>query len=680
MELTQHVHLGGPGKGGANTVSEELGAPGDESKNPTDLAKQDPNYWKDPADAERAKLSGPQTPLLQPAKADDVRTGKPTVHEITHSGAAVAWESPRAQLLSQADGETIAGYTVSYVTLLKGAKPATITVNGSSYTQAYIGNLSPNTAYNVSVITNYAGGEVSSDATVFNTLSSYPSKMVEAPTVSEVEYEDVLLKWTPPKSNGIPITKYILSQAIDTSDFTAVTNSQGAPLEYTPTNEPFFRVSGLSPGTQYRFKVAAVNTIGTGPVSDASTPVKTKLVGVPLASKKVEFDKLGKSKHSLLLNFDAANSRGAEVLQYSFYLKKLVQNVTSNGTRFFTEGVGAFKLASSEPVNTLQTNDDGKSFTHRIENLKVGSGYAVKIEADNRFGRGVQSAAAFDDTVGGVPTPPREVRVLEINSTWVKMKWDAPRQDNGANVVGYRIQQETAGRGGFASIVADTQDVPASDYDPEKRELKVSDLKYGGVAYQWRVFAISSYGVSKPAYSTQIVTAFDRLLDNEKAVAAQFGLDSMDGIVQKNTVCNQKRMKAEVAKRQAETETANCFVARRVARQETLKYKSDVRSAKEQAKSKINACLADARLRIENEKILANKREEAIKKIAREKVLSKEALVQSTTEEVENQRKIVLTKQLKIDKLKEEVHKMRRDGCKLGIEEWCKDPDDSDTD
>ena len=80
----------------------------------------------------------------------------------------------------------------------------------------------------------------------------------------------VTVSWTAPANAGPPITGYVVTPYIG-----------GAPqtpklVAPTPTNTVF---TGLTNGTAYTFKVAAVNTAGTGPQSPASAAVTRAPVG-----------------------------------------------------------------------------------------------------------------------------------------------------------------------------------------------------------------------------------------------------------------------------------------------------------------------------------------------------------------------------------------------------------------
>ena len=88
-----------------------------------------------------------------------------------------------------------------------------------------------------------------------------------APTIGSVSAGDsaATVNWTAPASNGgNAITGYVVTPYIAGVAQTAQTFSSTATTE---------TVTGLTPGTSYTFKVAAVNAAGTGPASAASAAV-----------------------------------------------------------------------------------------------------------------------------------------------------------------------------------------------------------------------------------------------------------------------------------------------------------------------------------------------------------------------------------------------------------------------
>ncbi len=94
-----------------------------------------------------------------------------------------------------------------------------------------------------------------------------PYALPGAPTIGAVSAGDsaATVNWTAPSSNGgSAITGYVVTPYIAGVAQTAQTFSSAATSE---------SVTGLTPGTSYTFKVAAVNAAGTGPASAASAAV-----------------------------------------------------------------------------------------------------------------------------------------------------------------------------------------------------------------------------------------------------------------------------------------------------------------------------------------------------------------------------------------------------------------------
>ncbi len=104
--------------------------------------------------------------------------------------------------------------------------------------------------------------------------AAFPATVPGVPTIGTAEagVNQATVAWTAPISNGgSPITGYVVTPYIGFSPQPSV------PFNSTATTET---VTGLTHGVTYRFKVAAVNGIGTGPSSKVSNPV-TPVVTAP---------------------------------------------------------------------------------------------------------------------------------------------------------------------------------------------------------------------------------------------------------------------------------------------------------------------------------------------------------------------------------------------------------------
>jgi hypothetical protein len=76
----------------------------------------------------------------------------------------------------------------------------------------------------------------------------------------------VKLTWTTPPANGSAIRDYIIQWSIDGTTWSTVNDGVSTARSYV--------VARLTNGTQYRFRLAAVNAVGQGPWSSivSATP------------------------------------------------------------------------------------------------------------------------------------------------------------------------------------------------------------------------------------------------------------------------------------------------------------------------------------------------------------------------------------------------------------------------
>ena len=194
--------------------------------------------------------------------------------------------------------------------------------------------------------------------------------------------EQVTLNWTAPASNGGEmITGYEYEQ-----------NGSGAWIS-TGGTAPSATVTGLMNGLSYRFKVRALNSVGAGAASAASSSVTpARAPDAPTSLNATVSDQ------SVVLIWAAPASNGAAILRYEYELD-------FSGT---------------------WTSTGGKAPSTTVRNLTNGQSYTFRVRAVNRVGEsaasGSQSATptatlVAPDTPFGLSATPGNQRVM---LSWVQ--------------------------------------------------------------------------------------------------------------------------------------------------------------------------------------------------------------------------------------------------------------------
>jgi len=194
--------------------------------------------------------------------SDATVPGAPTVGvavKLTSTSARIPFTPP-----ASTGGASISSYTVT-------STPGNIVGSGSTSPITVLG-LTPATSYTFKVVaTNYVGDGTQSAASNSITTDATDVYVPGAPTVgtgTKTGSTTATLAFTAPASNGgAAILGYIgtATQTGATPPAGIIATSTTSPITFT----------GLTPATHYTFKVAAINSVGTGPQSDASNIVNT---------------------------------------------------------------------------------------------------------------------------------------------------------------------------------------------------------------------------------------------------------------------------------------------------------------------------------------------------------------------------------------------------------------------
>jgi len=267
----------------------------------------------------------------------------------------------------------------------------------------------------------------------------------------------VALSWSAPASDGgSAITAYRVTPYVGGVAQTPLPTGS-ASTSYT--------VTGLTNGTAYTFRVAAINAVGTGPDSAASAAV-TPVAGAPGAPTGVSGTA---GNGQVAVSWTAPSSNGGSAI---------------TGYRV-TPYVGGVAQA---PVPT-----GSASTSYTVTGLTNGTAYTFRVAAINAVGTGPDSAPSAAVTPGTIPGAPSAV-VGSAGNRSVALSWSAPSSNGGSAITGYRV---TPYVGGVAQAAVSTGSASTS--------YTVTGLT-NGTSYTFRVAAINAVGTGPDSTPSAAVT------------------------------------------------------------------------------------------------------------------------------------------------------------------------------
>ena len=264
--------------------------------------------------------------------------------------------------------------------------------------------------------------------------------------------------WQPPDDNGdSQVTGYVVQVSEEGS---GVWTDGPTP----PANTRAVLVPGLTNGTAYVFRVAAVTAAGRGAFSATAGPVTPRAVSLDAPGQPSGTP----SNRSVELNWAApANAAVAGITGYRVQI---------------SEDAGA----------TWRTvvNDSGTALNRTtIAGLTNGTAYVFRVAGINRAGEGAYSitSAAVTPTAALPSAPARPTATPGDES--VDLVWAAPDRAGDSPITGYRVESTTDGQN-WNVVAANTG---------QTTNWNVAGL-VNGTAYTFRVAAITDDGTSP--YST----------------------------------------------------------------------------------------------------------------------------------------------------------------------------------
>ncbi len=341
------------------------------------------------------------------ATTDSDQPGAPTGLTARANGTdriVLSWTRPTNE------GDGITGYRIE-VSPDGNSWTTRATVTGRNTTTYTHSGLTPGTTrhYRVYAISSAGEGPASNvdDATTDIGRPSAPLAL----SATAVGQNSIRLAWSAPNDDGgAPITRYRVEVSrTGTSGWLLVT-SNNRSTTYTHT--------GLNPGSRRYYRVAAINSEGTGPfsrvanaITDATTPsAPTGLVATAHGRTQINL-----SWRTPLID------GGARITGYRI-------EVSSDGGSNWTTRVGN--------TGTIAT-----TYIHR--GLSPATTRHYRVYAINSAGTGPASNVANATTDATVPGAPQRLTATAKGQSRIDLAWTAPTNDGGAAITGYRIETST---------------------------------------------------------------------------------------------------------------------------------------------------------------------------------------------------------------------------------------------
>src|SRR6266852_6389682 len=255
----------------------------------------------------------------------------------------------------------------------------------------------------------------------------------------------ISLSWTAPASNGgASITGYNVLRSTTSGAETALSSGVFGTA---------FTDSTVSNGTTYFYKVAAVNSVGPGPLSNEASATPAT---VPSAPQNLVAS-AGNGSVSLSWTAPASNG-GAPVTSYN-----VLRSTTSGAETALSSGVTGTTYTDSSALN--------------------GTTYFYKVTAVNSAGPGAASneASATPTAAPTVPSAPQNLTASAGNAS-VLLSWAAPASNGGAPVTSYNVLRSTSS--GTESLL--TSGVVGTSY--------TDSSALNGITYFYKVAAVNSVG------------------------------------------------------------------------------------------------------------------------------------------------------------------------------------------
>ncbi|XP_038588094.1 receptor-type tyrosine-protein phosphatase delta-like isoform X27 [Micropterus salmoides] len=276
------------------------------------------------------------------------------------------------------------------------------------------------------------------------------------PVVTERTATSITLTWD--SGNPEPVSYYIIQHKSKYSEDSYKEIDGVATTRYS--------VGGLSPYSDYEFRVVAVNNIGRGPPSE-SIEAKTAEQAPSTAPRQVRGHML--STTTAVIHWDEPEEANGQIMGYRVY----------------------YTMDSTQHVNLWEKQIVRGSNFVTIQNLIPNKTYYIKVLAYTSVGDGPLSPDLQIIAKTGVPSQPTDFKGEAKSETSILLSWIAPAQTGQENqITGYELMYRKR----------DDKEEKRISFEPTTTYL-LKDLK-PFTTYTFRLAARSKHGVG--AYTNEI--------------------------------------------------------------------------------------------------------------------------------------------------------------------------------
>ena len=359
-------------------------------------------------------------PLFTPTAPGELTGAVAPAEDVESGQVQLTWTAP-----STANGAAITDYVIessidgtTWTPLDDGESTATtFTASGLTNGTAYV--------FRVAAVNAVGTGPWSGtiDATPVWTPDSANEVAAAVAPADGVGSGEVQLTWSEPSANGAPITDYVIESSTNGSMWTPLDDGESAVTTFT--------ASGLTNGTAYVFRVAAVNAVGTGPWSAPvnATPMWTPEAPAALVAAVAPADGVGSGEVKLAWS-EPTSTGGGAITGY------VIESSIDGSTWTRVEGG---KEVSSTSLAT----------TFTVGGLTNGTSHSFRVAAVNAVGAGPWSSTV-DATPVGTPAAPGQAAAAVapesgVGSGSVRLTWNTPASTGGVVISDYVIQSSTSG-------------------------------------------------------------------------------------------------------------------------------------------------------------------------------------------------------------------------------------------